>query len=432
VLAAPLAAEAQQAGKVFRVGILTMGTITPDTPMWDGFIAAMREFGYVEGRNLVIRRGATGDGRPDRLPEFVAGFLRDGVDVIVTTSTRETLAAKQARSTIPIVMTLSPDPVAQGLVASLARPGGNVTGLTNLVPGISQKYVELLRDIVPSASRMVVVTGRPGPFPEIRRDLEIAAQTFAVTLSFASIQTPLDIDKAIAQAKKDGVGGIIVPLDAITGIHRKHLAKVAMQHRLPSVYWQRTYVESGGLMSYGFSTAELGRHAAVYVDKILRGAKPADLPVGATDQVRAGHQPQDRQGARPHHPAVAAAAGGSSDRIVDDIHEHENPMTSKTPLHISRAAAAAARVPTGWRSAEVLRHGTLELRWFAPPTLGLEHDPQQPHSRDDVYVITPGTGRFVRGEESVAFGPGDALFVPAHVPHRFEDFSPHFATWVLF
>jgi putative tryptophan/tyrosine transport system substrate-binding protein len=237
VLAAPLPAEAQQAGKVFRVGILTMGTITPDTPMWNGFIAAMREFGYVEGRNLVIRRRATGDGRPDRLPEFVAGFLRDGVDVIVTTSTRETLAAKQATSTIPIVMTLSPDPVAQGLVASLARPGGNVTGLTNLVPGISQKYVELLRDIVPSASRMVVVTGRRGPFPEIRRDLEVAAQTFAVTLSFASIQTPHDIDKAIAQAKKDGVGGIIVPLDAITGIHREHLAKVAMQHRLPSVYW---------------------------------------------------------------------------------------------------------------------------------------------------------------------------------------------------
>jgi len=279
VLAAPLAAEAQQAGKVFRVGILTMGTITPDTPMWNGFIAAMREFGYVEGRNLVIRRGATGDGRPDRLPEFVAGFLRDGVDVIVTTSTRETLAAKQATSTIPIVMTLSPDPVAQGLVASLARPGGNVTGLTNLVPGISQKYVELLREIVPSASRIVVVTGPRGSFPEIRRDLDVAARRFGVALSFARIETPTDIDKALAQATKDGAGGMVVPLDVITGIHREHLARVAVQHRLPSIYWQRTYVESGGLMSYGFSTAEVGRHAAVYVDKILRGAKPADLPV---------------------------------------------------------------------------------------------------------------------------------------------------------
>jgi putative ABC transport system substrate-binding protein len=256
-----------------------MGTITPDVPMWNALIEAMREYDYLEGRNLIIRRGATGDGRPDRLPEFVSGFLRDGVDIIVTTSTRETLAAKQATSTIPIVMTLSPDPVAQGLVASLARPGGNVTGVTNLVPGISQKYVELLRETVPSASRVVVVTGRRGPFPGIRQDLEVAAHTFGVTLSFAGIQTPLDIDKAIAQAKKDGAGGIIVPLDVITGIHREHLAKVAIQHRLPSIYWQRTYVDSGGLMSYGFALAELGRRAAVYVNKILKGAKPADLPV---------------------------------------------------------------------------------------------------------------------------------------------------------
>jgi ABC-type uncharacterized transport system substrate-binding protein len=279
VLAAPLAAGAQQTGNVYRVGLLTMGTITPDVPMWSAFIDAMRKYGYVEGRNLVVRRGAAGDGQPDRLPEFVAGFLRDGVDVIVTTSTRETQAARQATSTIPIVMTLSPDPVAQGLVASLARPGGNVTGLTNLVPGISQKYVELLREIVPSASRIVVVTGRRGPFREIRRDLEFAARRLGVTLSFAGVESAFDIERVIAQAKKDGVGGIIVPLDAITGIHRERLAQVAIQHRLPSIYWQRTYVESGGLMSYGFSTAEVGRHAAVYVDKILKGAKPADLPV---------------------------------------------------------------------------------------------------------------------------------------------------------
>ena len=277
-LAAPLAAKAQQAGKVYRVGLLSMGTINPDVPMWSGFIEAMREYGYDEGRNLVIRRGATADGRPDRLPEFVAGFLRDGVDVIVTTSTRETEAAKQATSTVPIVMTLSPDPVAQGLVASLARPGGNVTGVTNLVPGISQKYVELLHEITPT-SRIVVVTGRRGPFPEIRRDLELGAQRFGLTLSFAGVQTPRDIDNAIAQAKKDGAGGLIVPIDVITGIHREHLARVAVQHRLPSIYWQRTYVESGGLMSYGFSTFEIGRQAAVYVNKILRGAKPADLPI---------------------------------------------------------------------------------------------------------------------------------------------------------
>src|SRR5262252_5842942 len=227
VAATPLPVKAQQTGRLYRIGLLSMGTITPDLPMWNGFIDGMREYGYVEGRNLLIRRGATGDGRPDRLSEFVAGFLRDGVDIIVTTSTRETQAAKQATSTIPIVMTLSPDPVTQGLVASLARPGGNITGLTNLIPGISQKYVELLRAIVPPASRIVVIAGPRGPFQEIRQDLEFAAQRFGVTLSYVGIQTPPDIDKAIAEAKKDGAVGIIVPLDVITGIHREHLAQVA-------------------------------------------------------------------------------------------------------------------------------------------------------------------------------------------------------------
>jgi len=279
LVAAPRAGEAQQERKIYRVGLLSMGTITPDVPMWSAFIDAMREHNYVEGRNLVLRRGAAGDGRPDRLPGFVAGFLRDGVDVIVTTSTRETQAAKQATSTIPIVMTLPADPVGQGLVASLARPGGNVTGLTNLVPGISQKYVELLREVAPSALRFIVVTGRRGPFAEIRLDLDAAARRFGIALSFVGVETPADIDRVLGQAMKDGVGGIIVPLDVITGIHRAHLTLVAAQHHLPSVYWQRTYVESGGLMSYGVSTAEVGRRAADYVDKILKGARPGDLPI---------------------------------------------------------------------------------------------------------------------------------------------------------
>ncbi len=277
LLAAALAAEAQTAGKVYRVGLLTMGTIIPHEAMWGAFLDTMRGLDYVEGRNLVVLRGAAGGGRPERLSEFVAGFLRDGVDVIVTTSTRETQAAKQATSTIPIVMTLSPDPVGQGLVASLARPGGNVTGLTNLVPGISQKYVELLKEITPSASRFVVVARRP--FPEIRRDLELAARRLTVRLSFASVEGPGDIDRALAQAKKDGAGGIIVPLDVITRMDREHLARVAVQHHLPSIYWDRSYVEAGGLMSYGFSLAEVGRRAAYFVDRILKGAKPSDLPV---------------------------------------------------------------------------------------------------------------------------------------------------------
>ena len=175
------------------------------------------------------------DGRPEHLPEFVAGFLRDGVDVIVTTSTREAQAAQRATSTIPIVMTLPPDPVGQGLVASLARPGGNVTGLTNLVVGISQKYVEFPKAVAPSASRFIVVSGPQGGFPEIRQDLANAAQRFGVTLYFASIESPDDIDRALAQATKEGVDGIIVALDVVTFINREHLGRVALMRRLPSI-----------------------------------------------------------------------------------------------------------------------------------------------------------------------------------------------------
>ena len=269
--------RAQQEGKVYRVGLLAKGNITSHDAMWSALLEAMRKLDYVVGRNLVVRRGAAGDGRPDRLPEFVAGFLRDGVDVIVTTSTRETQAAKPATSTIPIVMTLSPDPVGQGLVVSLGRPGGNVTGLTNLVPGISGKYVELLKEIAPSASSFIVLAGRL--FPEIRHDLELAAQRLSVKLTFTEVEGPDEIERALVQAKKDGAGGIIVPLDVTTRMDREHLARVAVEHALPGIYWDRSYVKAGGLMSYGFNLADIGQRTAYFVDKVLKGAKPADLPV---------------------------------------------------------------------------------------------------------------------------------------------------------
>jgi ABC-type uncharacterized transport system substrate-binding protein len=276
-LAAPVA-EAQQTEKIYRVGLLTLGTITPDNLMWSPFLDAMRVSSVIwKVVTSLCERGAAGDGRPERLPGLVSSMLRDGVDVIVTTSTRETQAARQATETLPIVMTLSPDPVEQGLVTSLARPGGNVTGLTNLVPGVSQKYVELLKEIVPSATRFTVVARRA--WPQIRRDLEQAAQRLSVRLSFADVEGPDDIVRALAQAKKDGAGGIIVPLDVVTRLNRQHLARVAVQYQLPSIYWERDYVEAGGLVSYGASLADVGRRAAYFVDRILKGAKPADLPV---------------------------------------------------------------------------------------------------------------------------------------------------------
>jgi len=273
-----LAAGAQQVERAYQVGLLTLGADPTRSGFWQKFLEAMRELNYVEGRNLIVRR-AFADGKADRMRGLVADLVQAKVDAIVTTSTLETLAAKRATSTIPIVMTVVPDPVEQGLVASLARPGGNITGLTSVVPGISQKYVELLREAVPLASRFAVVGVPNSPFPEIRRELQTAARHFGITVSFIEIKDPDDFDPALARAKKDGAGGIIAALGAFTYAHRVKLVQLALKHRLPGIYWARDYVEAGGLMSYGASFDDVGRRAAYFVDRILKGAKPADLPV---------------------------------------------------------------------------------------------------------------------------------------------------------
>ena len=278
LLAAPLAAGAQPAGRVYQVGTVSLGAPPTRPGIFHAFDEALREQNYVEGRNLVVRR-AFAEGNVDRLREIVAEFVKANVDVIVTTSTPETVAAKMATSTIPIVMTLAPDPVEQGLVTSLARPGGNVTGLTSLTPGTSQKFVELLREAVPLATRFAVVGFANSPIREIRRELQAAAQRVGVTVLFLEIKSPDGFDPALARAKKDGVGGIIAALGVFTYVHREKLVQAALKHRLPGIYWVRDYVEEGGLMSYGASFADVGRRAAYFVDRILKGAKPADLPV---------------------------------------------------------------------------------------------------------------------------------------------------------
>jgi putative ABC transport system substrate-binding protein len=278
LVVAPFDATAQQPEKLYQVGLLTLGTDPTRSGFWQKFLEAMRELNYVEGRNLNVRR-AFADGVADRLPDLVADLVQAKVDVIVVTSTLETLAAKRATSTIPIVMTVAPDPVGEGLVASLARPGGNVTGLTSVVPGISQKYVELLHEFVPSAPRFVVVGGPNSPFPEIRRELQTSAQQVGIKLSFTEIQIADDIDPALAREKKDGAGGVIAPLGAVAYRYRAQLVQLALKHRLPGIYWHRDFVEAGGLMSYGANSRDVGRRAAYFVDRILKGAKPADLPV---------------------------------------------------------------------------------------------------------------------------------------------------------
>ncbi len=278
LVVAPLTAEAQ-AGKVYTVGILSVGFLDQESPdWWKPFVDAMRELNYVEGRNLSIKRAAA-NGRPERLAGLAENLVRSRVDVIVTTSLRETQAAMRATSTIPIVMVFAPDPVGQGLVRSLARPGGNVTGLTNLVPGIRQKYIELLREAVPSASKFGVIATPASLRPDVMSELEAAARVLRVTLSSLLVRGPDEFEAALTRARTDDVEGIIVPGDPLTFRYSHDLVRLMLKHRLPAIYWTREYVDNGGLMTYTANLVNLRRRAAIFVDKILRGAKPADLPI---------------------------------------------------------------------------------------------------------------------------------------------------------
>jgi putative tryptophan/tyrosine transport system substrate-binding protein len=258
LLQGALAAEAQQAARGYRVGLVSSGG---DPLWWQPVLEAMRELGYIEGRNLVVKR-AFAKGHAENLPRLVTELVRSGIDVVVTTATRETAAVKGAAPTMPIVMLLVNDPVAEGFATTLARPGGYVTGLTNLVPGLTQKYLELLREAVPSASRFAVVVSNANPLPEIRSELESAATTFGVGLSITPVTGPDDFDGVLARAKREGMGGIIAPPDAVTFLHRKRLADAALKYRLPGIYWTREYVEEGGLLTYTADTKELRRRAA--------------------------------------------------------------------------------------------------------------------------------------------------------------------------
>jgi putative ABC transport system substrate-binding protein len=278
ILGSPLAGEAQPGGRVFQVGIVSLGPAGPrGDPWWQPFIDELHELNYVQGRNLAIRYFGA-DAKPDRLPGFVADLVTAKVDVIVTTGPRETLAAKRATSSIPIVFTIVADPLGQGVVTNLARPGGNVTGLTTLVPGLYEKYVEFLREIVPSAARFAVV-GSPWLAPELRQEVENAGRALGVHIFIVPVSGPDDFDAALAGAKRDGAAGVIVIQDVVTQTHRQRFVQLTLKHRLPGIYWDRNYVEAGGLMSYSANSTELRRRAAHYVDRILKGAQPGDLPI---------------------------------------------------------------------------------------------------------------------------------------------------------
>jgi putative ABC transport system substrate-binding protein len=282
LLAAPLAAEAQQAAKVARIGYLA-GNLAASPHVHEAFRQGLRDLAYVEGRNVVIEyRDA--EGKPERLPALAAELVALKVDVIVAAGgTRGALAAKQATRTIPIVFAVVGDPVTDGLVTSLARPGGNVTGSSLLAPELIGKCLELLKQAIPGVSR-VAVLWQPGAGPErTEKDLlkgaDVAARALGVRLQFVEARGPDDFDRAFSEMTRARADALTVLSSAMFINERRRLVDLAAKHRLPAVYPYRESVDAGGLMAYGPNVADSFRRAATYVDRILKGAKPADLPV---------------------------------------------------------------------------------------------------------------------------------------------------------
>jgi len=274
-------AEAQQPSKVPRIGFLQRRAAptpaNPD-PLWDAFLKGLRELGYVDGKNIKIEHRYA-EGRSDRLDALIAEFLQLKVDVIVVPGSPAIRAAREATKTIPIVIVTTVDPVAEKLVDSLARPGGNITGLTRLTNELSGKRLELLKEAVPGISRVGILTGS-GDLRGNVRDYEAAARAFNVTLIPMNLTGPKpDFEGAFQAAAKGRVNGLITTRDAVTASYAKPIADLAIKNRLPSMNEDSPYVEAGGLMSYATNDADQFRRAAWYVDRILKGTKPADLPV---------------------------------------------------------------------------------------------------------------------------------------------------------
>jgi putative ABC transport system substrate-binding protein len=277
LLAAPLAADAQPPKKVQRIGILSLAT-GPGSRT-EAFRQGLRELGYVEGQNIAIE-AKWAEQREDRLPLLATELARSNVNVIVTEGTLATRAAVHATQTIPIVMAFTADPVGTGFVAHLARPGGNVTGLSSLAGELSGKRLELVREVVPGSSRVAVLFNPATPAVEAQlKETELAAQTLGVKLQPLEVRDPKDMERAFSAAVKGQAGAFTVVADPLIAGHRTRILQLAGRHRLPGMYYAREWAEAGGLMAYGVSYAELFRRAATYVDKLLKGAKPADLPI---------------------------------------------------------------------------------------------------------------------------------------------------------
>ena len=277
LLAVPLAAAAQPPGKVYRIGYL--GTDPPPAHLWDALLDGLRERGYSEGRNLAFERRLS-QGQAERFPKLAAELVQLRVDLILVHTTPAAIAARNATQTIPIVFPTAIDPVGAGLVASLARPGGNLTGLSALGPELSGKRLELLQEVVPGMTRVAVLWNAANPAnASAWEETQAAAGALGLLLHSQEVRGPQDLEGAFALTAKARPDAFLVLGDSLINMYQQHIAEFATQQHLPSVFFTREWVMAGGLMSYGPSIPDLHRRAATYVDKILKGAKPADLPV---------------------------------------------------------------------------------------------------------------------------------------------------------
>jgi putative ABC transport system substrate-binding protein len=269
-------AQAQQPKRVPRIGYLHIGSqLGPG----EAFLQGMRDLGYVDGKNIVIEYKGDPERREDRLPELAADLVRQKVDVIVALDPPAARAAKNATKTIPIVMRSTADPVQAGLVASLARPGGNITGVTSISTELYGKRLELLKEVIPRLSRVGVLRSPDRNNAGNLKEMEIATRSLNLQLQTFEVRSRTDFENAFTTAGKERVQALITIRNPLFNAERKRIAELAIKSRLPAIYDDRAYIDGGGLMSYGTNLADLYRRAATYVDKILKGAKPADLPV---------------------------------------------------------------------------------------------------------------------------------------------------------
>ena len=276
-LAGPLGAEAQQAGKRYRIGMLERTSAAVNAANVDGFRQGLRERGYVEGKTFVIEYRSS-DGRDERYPGLATELVRLKVDVIVTRGTPAALAAKQATATIPVVITGTGDPVGQGIVASLARPGGNVTGLSAQVTDIYAKRVQIFKELVPRAVHVAALFNMSNPaIPQAWKEVEVSARSLGMQPQLLDVRKPEDLGLAIDRAIKQRADGLIVGLDTLTQANQRLIVGLAAQYRLPAVYASMEF--AGGLIVYGVNYPHHYRRAAGFVDRIFKGAQPADLPI---------------------------------------------------------------------------------------------------------------------------------------------------------